>query len=1294
MERTFRLLAFDAVDAEFENGKQFTVQVFAINERGQTASINVTGFTPFFYVKLTDDWGAGDTAVFKEELTAKTRVRPHSVQLVNHKKLYGFDGGKLHQFLQLKFKTEEDMKWAKRMWYDNGLLKAYNCNGKDTELYEAQSTLPPLLRLFHLQEISPSGWVFLQNPSKVGDRKTSCTFEYMVKWTDVKPLPEKETAAPFKICSFDIEASSSHGDFPLPVKNYKKLAVNIVDWSERLNAEDIDDNLLAKLILTAFGYNGMEDVDLVYPQQPATEDDVESSIQSFLKARIEKVKSLGPEDSFADMMVRQLEEEHEREHDAEEDNDSDQEDAAAPADVIEPGQTHPFMRWRKATVPVPRYVKKGTILDVLRDETASRETKIKEVQVMLDHCFPKLQGDKVTFIGSSFMLNGQVKPYLQHCLVQGTCSAVPNSDIQIECHDLEKDLLLAWTKLIQTENPDIIIGYNIFGFDYNFMYLRAKELEIEKPFLRLSRNKNHVCLSRDMHTKKEGLESFTVVLASGQFDMKYVKMPGRVQIDMYNYLRREYQLSQYKLDYVAGYFIGDYVKKLDTTTVPQHTVIYTKNLTGLDVGTYVTFEVEHHSTDPYNDGQKYVVVDMDHGAGSFTINEAIAPDMTKKVRWGLAKDDVTPQDIFRMTNEGPDERAIIAKYCIQDCNLVLNLLRKIDVITGYIEMSNLCSVPMDFLVFRGQGIKLMSYVAKKCREKNTLMPVLNKTLDDDGYEGATVLEPKCNLYLDDPVACVDYSSLYPSSMMSENISHDSKVWTKEYSLDGRLLDVWGERNAAGQFIFDHLPGYEYVDITYNVYKWQLKTPSNPRSGKVKVKVGYKVCRFAQFPDDPDTGATGRAIMPAILQELLAARKATRKQAEAHPDEFMRNVLDKRQLSIKVTANSLYGQTGARTSAFYDKDCAASTTAMGRKFLTYGKRVIEEAYKDRIVATKTHGDVRTNAEYVYGDTDSVFFKFNLSDPVTGEKIVGQKALELTIELAQQAGELASHFLKYPHDLEYEKTFLPFCLLSKKRYVGMLYEFDPSKGKRKFMGIVLKRRDNAPIVKDIYGGVIDILMKDKNVSRAKNFVTTSLQQLVNEEIPVEKLVITKALRGNYKNPQQIAHKVLADRMGKRDSGNKPSVGDRIPFVYIENDNKRALQGDRIETPDYIAQNKLQINYAFYITNQIMKPLQQVFALVLEEMDQLKPRVSPSGKISHSELSRQFMADLAKIKAECHDETTLRKKTEAVRNKWVKELIFDPFLKKHELTKNKQRSLMDMMFSPATTALGNVSKKVRKQ
>lgn len=47
--------------------------------------------------------------------------------------------------------------------------------------------------------------------------------------------------------------------------------------------------------------------------------------------------------------------------------------------------------------------------------------------------------------------------------------------------------------------------------------------------------------------------------------------------------------------------------------------------------------------------------------------------------------------------------------------------------------------------------------------------------------------------------------------------------------------------------------------------------------------------------------------------------------------------------------------------------------------------------------------------------------------------------------------------------------------------MLYETDPNKCKRKEMGIVLKRRDNAPIVKDIYGGIIDILMKNKTFKK---------------------------------------------------------------------------------------------------------------------------------------------------------------------------------------------------------------------
>ena len=110
----------------------------------------------------------------------------------------------------------------------------------------------------------------------------------------------------------------------------------------------------------------------------------------------------------------------------------------------------------------------------------------------------------------------------------------------------------------------------------------------------------------------------------------------------------------------------------------------------------------------------------------FTIDQPIAFNEWKKLRWCLAKDDVTPKDIFELTNGSDADRAIIAKYCIQDCNLVHSLLNKIDILTGLIEMANLCSVPISFLVLRGQGIKLTSFIAKKCREKGTLMPTLKR----------------------------------------------------------------------------------------------------------------------------------------------------------------------------------------------------------------------------------------------------------------------------------------------------------------------------------------------------------------------------------------------------------------------------------------------------------------------------------------------------------------------------------------------------------------------------------------
>ena len=1254
MEHIFRIVDFNVYngkDSSYESSddeknvykdkNSFVIQMFGVDENGKTYSLNAEGFRPFFYLMVNDKWNIQMKEDFLAHLKDKVgKYYKDSItecKIIKRKKLYGFDGGKEHKFIFIEFSNLTAFNKVKNLWYSNDNVRGYSLskNGyiwKDTDIKLYESNIPPLLRFFHIRDISPSGWIAIPKKKVVENinenKNVNCDFEFTTNYKNILPLNDKETRVPYKIMSFDIEASSSHGDFPVPIKTYKKLSTNIIEYFEGLKMDmtkELCKGILRRIILTAFGYENMTQIDLVYPKKQPSSKEVERLTEIWLST---EVRNLTTDDNYSD--ANNIENMFEKMGNDEEEDNFDNKFIKSYND------------------------KKATIVDIICDKKFEREGKLNELNVSLNAKFPKLEGDKCTFIGSTFMNYGNTDPHFNHCIVLNTCSSIPINNSVVETYSTEKDVLLAWQQLVQRENPDIIIGYNIFGFDYNFMFKRAEENNCVEDFLKLSRNKDEICATKDKDTGKYKIEESTLQIASGQHDFQFIKMNGRLQVDLYNFYRREANLISYKLDYVAGNFIGDFVKELDNKS--DQTVIKTSNMTGLLVGSYIHFEEIGHSVDYYADGAKFIVTEIDKEKGKFIINGIVNPDLiSKKVRWCLAKDDVTPKDIFRMTNGTADDRSVIAKYCIQDCNLVHYLFNKSDILTGFIEMAKICSVPINFLVMRGQGIKLTSYVAKKCREKRTLMPVIEKGGLDEGYEGAIVLEPKCDLYLDNPVACNDYASLYPSSMISENLSHDSKVWTLEYDLAGNLIEEWGEKNEQGSFIYDNLSNYSYVDVKYDTYVYRRK---HPKAAAEKVLNGYKLCRFAQPIEGESEG-----IMPAILKELLKARKDTRKLIPQQTDEFMKNVLDQRQLGYKVTANSLYGQCGAKTSTFYEKDIAACTTATGRKLLTYGKRIVEECYGNNICDTKNHGKVRTRAEYIYGDTDSVFYTFNLED-LDGTPIRGKKALEITIELAQQVGDVSAKFLKSPHDFEYEKTFMPFCLLSKKRYVGMKYESDPEKCKRNEMGIVLKRRDNAPIVKDIYGGIIDILMKKQNIQEAIDFLRGCLQNIVEEKYPMEKLIITKSLRSGYKNPQSIAHKVLADRITARDPGNKPGPGDRIPFAYITNKDKKALQGEKIETPSFITENNLKIDYSFYITNQIMKPVQQVFALVLEKiwtMNKKLPKI------------RQFKKDVESLRKEyVNDSEKFEEKLETMRCKEIKVLLFDDYLRETNNEKGGVQSL----------------------
>lgn len=1454
-------ISFRCIDFNVSSFKQeeFIITIYGIDENRKTYCVKIDDFKPFFYIKVGHNWSDTDVSEYFDHIretynsdyslikTLKNDLE--EAKLVRHKTLYNFDANKKHNFIKVTCKNMSLFYKFKSLFYDKEkqrLNKGIEFNGTFTQLYEIM--IPPMLRFFHIQDISPSGWVEISDYDLVEDdeKETKVDVEIKANYRDIISLPEKETIVPYKICSFDIEASSSHGDFPTAIKNYKKVAYDILGYI-RLNDDEVSEygmeKMLYFLLKSVFGFADDISIDNCYAKNTKyNEKNFESDFKSF----IENSVVLNDEDALT--IAENTMDDYMSAFDGGEETGGFCQDV----DICEHNENK---KGKKKSTSKEKKINTTNIESIITDSNYDTQTKMGYLTIALNKNFPPLEGDYVTFIGSTFVSYGQEDSHLNHCICLGETTNHDENTQVIECYDTEREVLLAWTELIQQEDPDIIIGYNIFGFDYPFMFDRSKENNCEEEFMNLSRK-------HDSFNEDEGLDlsKTKIVLASGAYDMKYPQMDGRLQIDVFTYMRKEFILPSYKLDYVSSYLISDKVSKYENMEGTNTCVIYTKNTKGISMNCYIHFEILNHSNELYQNGKKFKVVDINDNG--FVMEGQLEGVENQTIQWGLAKDDVTPQDIFRMTNEGPNEKGIIAKYCIQDCNLVHQIFQKIDIMTTYIEMSKICSVPISFLMLRGQGIKLTSYVAKKCREKDTLMPLISVGNASDLYEGAIVLEPKTGLYLDNPVACVDYSSLYPSSIISENISHDSKVWTKTYNLNHTLLHQTGIVDKNGKFKYDNLSRYKYVDIKYDTFAF--KRLGGTSSKLTKVLTGYKICRYAQFPNHE------RAILPSILQELLHARKATKKQMGKESDPFMKNILDKRQLSIKVTANSLYGQCGAKTSTFYEMDIAASTTATGRKLLIYAKDMIESVYNNVNIDTK-HGNMKINAEYIYGDsvanytpiyvkidgkfeiiqidelgkkygennwkqcvepgkqtkeyidltnkniytwtenswtqlktiirhkltsqkkmmrilthtgcvdvtddhslirsdgveispkeceigtellhhtckdnfsnelpnsiteeldfdlsipsnhikmakyihlkhsvnnmkyklvsqdsnisftlsskssettvnqikkimtlddyddyvydlttdnqhfaagignmivhnTDSVFFTFNLKDPNTNKDVRGQKALEVTIDLAKEAGELATKFLKAPHDLEYEKTFMPFCLISKKRYVGMLYEEDPHKCKRKSMGIVLKRRDNAPIVKDVYGGIIDILMKEKNINKSIDFLDNMLSQIVNEEIGMDKLIISKSLRSFYKCPQQIAHKVLADRIGIREPGNKPRAGDRIPYVYIYSKNKKELQGNKIEHPDYINEKKLKIDYGFYITNQIMKPVIQIYSLVLFDMPQFQKK------------AKMFKQKIHTLMENSDDEEKTIKKIQSLKDKEVEALLFKKYI-----------------------------------
>jgi len=158
-----------------------------------------------------------------------------------------------------------------------------------------------------------------------------------------------------------------------------------------------------------------------------------------------------------------------------------------------------------------------------------------------------VKGDACFQIAVSLIHFGSDVPYDKTCF----CYKKTDSNLEgstIKSYDTEREMLLAFKEYLMEKDIDIITGWNIFGFDLEYIMKRAVMTKCDQTFYEMSKMKNHSC---ELSYKK--LSSS----ALGDNTLKILPMPGRFIFDLFHEVKKGYKLDSYKLDNVSKLYLGD-----------------------------------------------------------------------------------------------------------------------------------------------------------------------------------------------------------------------------------------------------------------------------------------------------------------------------------------------------------------------------------------------------------------------------------------------------------------------------------------------------------------------------------------------------------------------------------------------------------------------------------------------------------------------------------------------------------------------------------------------------------------
>ena len=596
----------------------------------------------------------------------------------------------------------------------------------------------------------------------------------------------------------------------------------------------------------------------------------------------------------------------------------------------------------------------------------------------------------------------------------------------------------------------------------------------------------------------------------------------------------------------------------------------------------------------------FQAIQRDHKLRNYSLNHVSKHFLNDE------KADVPHSQITPMHEGDERTRYELALYCYKDTDLPFRLISRLMIFYNNMEMARVCMVPLSYILGRGQSVKVMMQILSACKERGFIVPYgknMRVGKGDDTYQGATVIEPVRGFYKE-PVATLDFASLYPSIMMAHNLCYCTLI--KQSS---KLANIPPDKRT--------------------------RTPLDLKSRPEGVHFVKKDVR--------------KGVLPEILEKLIAARKKAKIDLANETDPFKKGILDGRQLALKISANSVYGFTGATIGKLPCFEISASVTSYGRQMIDKTANFVIQNY------TKEKG-YKHDAKIIYGDTDSVMVIFGCESSVEGRA----EAMRLGKEAADR---ITKEFIA-PIKLEFEKVYDPYLLINKKRYAALFFTKPEKPDKKDSKGLENVRRDTCPESRKIIDDTLNLVLNNPNdPDKAVEYIKKNLSDLVQNKVDPSLFIMSKKLKplDSYKSKGAQPHVTLYYKHLKRDPRNAPRVGDRVPYI-IKQGSKSDKVNEKAEDPLYAIKNGISVDSNWYLDSQIKGPIQRILEYVISEKklnaifngDHMNTIVKPIVKIG--------IAKFAVVQEKCLScKTTFKQLTDKVPLKKTKLEEEDPLVSK---------------------------------